>query len=83
MAKGDDAVRKKQNKVKRKKLHNKNDRSSSAISARVASIIAAKKRRHSGKRRKCQVLPPIGLLGFLFFDYMFYRIVEKEKLIIC
>ncbi|KAM1048950.1 hypothetical protein ACFX2C_028104 [Malus domestica] len=41
MAKGDDAVRKKQNKVKRKKLHNKNDRSSSAISARVASIIAA------------------------------------------
>ncbi|KAM1702775.1 hypothetical protein FF1_028039 [Malus domestica] len=54
MAKGDDAVRKKQNKVKRKKLHNKNDRSSSAISARVASIIAAKKRRHSGKRRKCQ-----------------------------
>lgn len=53
MAKGDDAVRKKQNKTNRKKLR-KNDQSSSAVSARVASIIAAKKRRHSGKRRKCQ-----------------------------
>lgn len=55
MAKGDDAVRKKQNKTYRKKLR-KNDQSTSAVSARVASIIAAKKRRHSGKRRKCQVL---------------------------
>ncbi|KAK8662233.1 hypothetical protein V6N13_091820 [Hibiscus sabdariffa] len=52
MAKGDDAVRRKKNKVQRKKLSRKND--SSAVSARVASIIAAKKRRKSGKRRMCQ-----------------------------
>ncbi|XP_040372959.1 uncharacterized protein LOC112193574 isoform X2 [Rosa chinensis] len=53
MAKGDDAVRKKLNKANRKKLR-KDDRSSSSVTARVASIIAAKKRRQSGKRRKCQ-----------------------------
>ncbi|KAK9911840.1 hypothetical protein M0R45_035727 [Rubus argutus] len=53
MAKGDDAVRKKLNKANRKKLR-KDDRSSSTVTARVASIIAAKKRRQSGKRRKCQ-----------------------------
>ena len=54
MAKGDDAIRKKLNKANRKKLR-KDDRSSSSVTARVASIIAAKKRRQSGKRRKCQV----------------------------
>ncbi|XP_050385568.1 uncharacterized protein LOC126802073 [Argentina anserina] len=53
MAKGDDAIRKKLNKANRKKLR-KDDRSSSSVTARVASIIAAKKRRQSGKRRKCQ-----------------------------
>ncbi|KAK8671565.1 hypothetical protein V6N13_038158 [Hibiscus sabdariffa] len=52
MAKGDDAVRRKKNKVQRKKLSRKND--SSTVSARIASIIAAKKRRKSGKRRMCQ-----------------------------
>ncbi|KAL4387496.1 hypothetical protein GQ457_09G028170 [Hibiscus cannabinus] len=52
MAKGDDAVRRKKSKVQRKKLSRKND--SSAVSARIASIIAAKKRRKSGKRRMCQ-----------------------------
>ncbi|XP_015581917.1 ATP-dependent RNA helicase DBP3 [Ricinus communis] len=51
MAKGDDTVTKKRNKAKRKKLNREN---SSNVSARVASIIAAKKRRLSGKRRMCQ-----------------------------
>ncbi|GAB4855147.1 hypothetical protein Ancab_023778 [Ancistrocladus abbreviatus] len=50
MAKGDDIRRRKLNKANRKKLQ----KDSSAVSARIASIIAAKKRRHSGKRRKCQ-----------------------------
>ncbi|KDP45031.1 hypothetical protein JCGZ_01531 [Jatropha curcas] len=50
MGKGDDAVTRKKNKAKRKKLN----RDSSNVSARVASIIAAKKRRLSGKRRMCQ-----------------------------
>ncbi|XP_039067288.1 probable ATP-dependent RNA helicase ddx5 [Hibiscus syriacus] len=52
MAKGDDSVRRKKNKVQRKKLNRKND--SSTVSARIASIIAAKKRRKSGKRSMCQ-----------------------------
>ncbi|TYH51125.1 hypothetical protein ES332_D10G252700v1 [Gossypium tomentosum] len=52
MAKGDDAVRRKKNKAQRKKLNRKSD--SSTVSARVASIIAAKKRRKAGKRRICQ-----------------------------
>ncbi|XP_010557299.1 PREDICTED: probable ATP-dependent RNA helicase ddx5 [Tarenaya hassleriana] len=52
MAKGDDAVMRKKNRVMRKKLNSKND--SSTVSARIASIIAAKKRRKSGKRRMCQ-----------------------------
>ncbi|KAF2286598.1 hypothetical protein GH714_022026 [Hevea brasiliensis] len=50
MAKGDDAVMRKKNKAKRKKLNGEN----SNLSSRVASIIAAKKRRQSGKRRICQ-----------------------------
>ncbi|XVF23399.1 hypothetical protein REPUB_Repub13aG0034600 [Reevesia pubescens] len=52
MAKGDDAVRKKKNKAQRKKLNRQSD--SSTVSARIASIIAAKKRRKTGKRRMCQ-----------------------------
>ncbi|XVE99126.1 hypothetical protein REPUB_Repub03eG0170400 [Reevesia pubescens] len=52
MAKGDDAVRRKKNKVQRKKLNRKTD--SSTVSARIASIIAAKKHRKAGKRRICQ-----------------------------
>ncbi|KAJ7974955.1 ATP-dependent RNA helicase [Quillaja saponaria] len=52
MAKGEDAMRRKKNKVNRKKLQRKKD--SSTVSARVAAIIAAKKRRQSGKRRMCQ-----------------------------
>ncbi|GMI80562.1 hypothetical protein like AT2G28600 [Hibiscus trionum] len=52
MAKGEDSVRRKKNKVQRKKLNRKND--SSTVSARIASIIAAKKRRKAGKRRMCQ-----------------------------
>lgn len=51
MAKGVDAVTRKKNKARRKKLEKEN----SSVSARVASIIAAKKRRQSGKRRMCQV----------------------------
>ncbi|XP_072981082.1 DEAD-box ATP-dependent RNA helicase 14 [Typha angustifolia] len=50
MAKGDDAVRKKRNKTNRKRMRN----SESAVSARVASIIAAKRRRKDGKRRMCE-----------------------------
>lgn len=40
----------KKNKVNRKKLQ----KDSSSVSARVAALIAAKKRRQSGKRRQCQ-----------------------------
>ncbi|XWS56338.1 hypothetical protein CRYUN_Cryun09bG0077400 [Craigia yunnanensis] len=43
MAKGDDAVRRKKNKEQRKKLNRQSD--SSTVSTRIASIIAAKKRR--------------------------------------
>ncbi|XP_050212218.1 ATP-dependent RNA helicase DBP3 [Mercurialis annua] len=50
MAKGDDVRAKKKMKAQRKKLN----ASSSSVSARVASIIAAKKRRLSGKRSMCQ-----------------------------
>ncbi|XWS66282.1 hypothetical protein CRYUN_Cryun05aG0186000 [Craigia yunnanensis] len=52
MAKGDDALRKKKNKAQRKKLNRQSD--SSTVSARIASIIASKKRRKAGKRRMCQ-----------------------------
>ncbi|KAH9704365.1 DEAD domain-containing protein [Citrus sinensis] len=52
MTKGDDAVMRRRNKAKIKKLNNKN--TSSNVSARVAAVIAAKKRRKSGKRRQCQ-----------------------------
>ncbi|KAK9282983.1 hypothetical protein L1049_011210 [Liquidambar formosana] len=50
MAKGDDARLRKKNKANRKKLN----KESSTVSARVAAIIAAKKRRMSGKRRMCE-----------------------------
>ncbi|XP_021731468.1 uncharacterized protein LOC110698363 [Chenopodium quinoa] len=50
MAKGDDARIKKKNKANRKKLA----KDPSAVSSRVAALIAAKKRRQSGKRRNCQ-----------------------------
>ncbi|XP_065871843.1 pre-mRNA-processing ATP-dependent RNA helicase prp5 [Euphorbia lathyris] len=50
MAKGEDVLRRKKNKENRKKLN----RETSNVSARVASIIASKKRRQSGKRRMCQ-----------------------------
>lgn len=50
MAKGDDAKMKKKNKAMRKKLQ----KDPSSVSARVAAMIAAKKRRLSGKRRQCQ-----------------------------
>ncbi|KAH0449552.1 hypothetical protein IEQ34_020244 [Dendrobium chrysotoxum] len=50
MAKGDDALRRKKNKVNRKRLRN----SESSVSARVAAIIAAKCRRKAGKRRICE-----------------------------
>ncbi|KMS98317.1 hypothetical protein BVRB_4g093840 [Beta vulgaris subsp. vulgaris] len=50
MPKGDDFRAKKKNKAIRKKLA----KDPSSVSARVAGIIAAKKRRQSGKRRQCQ-----------------------------
>ncbi|GJN07000.1 hypothetical protein PR202_ga24785 [Eleusine coracana subsp. coracana] len=50
MAKGDDALARKRNKVRRKRLRN----SENAVSSRVAAIIASKKRRKSGKRRGCE-----------------------------
>ena len=53
MAKGDDNVQRKKNKVTRKKMSRKND--TATVSARIAAIIAAKKRRKSGKRSMCQV----------------------------
>ncbi|KAL8166753.1 hypothetical protein V2J09_008252 [Rumex salicifolius] len=49
MAKGDDALRKKKNKAMNKKVQKE-----SSVSTRVASIIASKKRRQTGKRRQCQ-----------------------------
>ncbi|XP_052198217.1 uncharacterized protein LOC127805497 [Diospyros lotus] len=52
MAKGDDAVSRKKNKLTRKKNRQKD--SSSSLSNRVAAIVAAKKRRQTGKRRLCQ-----------------------------
>lgn len=51
MAKGDDAIKRKKNKVNRKKIQ----KDSSKVSARIAALIAAKKRRKSGKRRICEV----------------------------
>lgn len=67
MAKGDDNVQRKKNKVTRKKMSRKND--TATVSARIAAIIAAKKRRKSGKRSMCQVshsLNPLrnSILGF-------------------
>ncbi|XP_031384151.1 probable ATP-dependent RNA helicase ddx5 isoform X2 [Punica granatum] len=51
MAKGDDVIARKKNKANRKKLEKQG---SSNVSARIASIIAAKKRRKAGNRRICQ-----------------------------
>lgn len=50
MAKGDDAIRRKKNKSNRKRVRS----SESAVSARVAAIIASKRRRKAGKRRICE-----------------------------
>ncbi|KAK8939143.1 hypothetical protein KSP39_PZI011426 [Platanthera zijinensis] len=50
MAKGDDALRRKKNKVIRKRLRN----SESSVTARVAAIIASKRRRKAGRRRICE-----------------------------
>ncbi|KAL2525945.1 P-loop containing nucleoside triphosphate hydrolase superfamily protein [Abeliophyllum distichum] len=52
MGKSDDSIRRRKNRKTRNKQENKY--SSSKVSARVASIIAAKKRRMSGKRSNCQ-----------------------------
>ncbi|CAA7017734.1 unnamed protein product [Microthlaspi erraticum] len=52
MAKGDDALARKKNKLTRKKMSRKND--SATVSARIAALIAAKKRRKTGKRSMCQ-----------------------------
>ncbi|KAG7572871.1 DEAD/DEAH box helicase domain [Arabidopsis suecica] len=52
MAKGDDNVQRKKNKLTRKKMSRKND--TATVSARISAIIAAKKRRKSGKRSMCQ-----------------------------
>ncbi|CAF2211656.1 hypothetical protein BRARA_H00064 [Brassica rapa] len=52
MAKGDDALARKKNKSNRKKMNRKND--SATVSTRIAAIIAAKKRRQTGKRSMCQ-----------------------------
>ncbi|XP_043707292.1 DEAD-box ATP-dependent RNA helicase 20 isoform X2 [Telopea speciosissima] len=50
MGKGDDALRRKKNKVIRKRMQ----KDPSSVSSRVAAIIAAKQRRKSGKRRMCE-----------------------------
>ncbi|KAG8093592.1 hypothetical protein GUJ93_ZPchr0012g20387 [Zizania palustris] len=50
MAKGDDALARKRNKVRRKRLRS----GENAVSARVAAVIASKRRRKSGKRRMCE-----------------------------
>lgn len=50
MAKGDDALARKRNRVRRKRMRS----SENAVSARVAAIIASKRRRKSGKRRACE-----------------------------
>lgn len=50
MAKGDDALARKRNRVLRKRLRS----SENAVSARVAAIIASKRRRKSGRRRGCE-----------------------------
>lgn len=52
MAKGDDAVNRRRNKTLRKRMRG----SESAVSARVASVISAKRRRKAGKRRICEVV---------------------------
>jgi hypothetical protein len=53
MAKGDDSIQKKRNKKIRKRLSGKTDKTT--VSAKIAAVIAAKKRRKAGKRRICEV----------------------------
>ncbi|KAL6523796.1 hypothetical protein OROHE_016334 [Orobanche hederae] len=53
MGKSDDSISRRRSKKINRKQENKRD-SSSKVSARVATIIAAKKRRQTGKRRMCQ-----------------------------
>ncbi|PIA54796.1 hypothetical protein AQUCO_00900992v1 [Aquilegia coerulea] len=50
MVKGEDAVRRKKNKLNRKKMR----ADTSTVSARIAGIIASKQRRKAGKRRMCE-----------------------------
>ena len=50
MVKGDDALARKHNRVRRKRLRS----SENAVSARVAATTASKHRRKSGKRRACE-----------------------------
>ncbi|CAM0874313.1 unnamed protein product [Alopecurus aequalis] len=50
MAKGDDALARKRGKVRRKRMRS----SENAVSTRVAAIIASKRRRKTGKRRRCE-----------------------------
>ena len=80
MAKGDDALTRKRNKASRKKLRSKSG-DSSAVSARVASIIAAKKRRMSGKRRQCQVTSEL-FIHVLFDSYSrVYEVIAYRSLL--
>ncbi|GER28936.1 ATP-dependent RNA helicase [Striga asiatica] len=53
MGRSDDSISRRRSKKIKRKQENKVD-PSSKVSARVAAIIAAKKRRHTGKRRMCQ-----------------------------
>ncbi|CAA7397106.1 unnamed protein product [Spirodela intermedia] len=52
MAKGDDAVARKRNRAQRRK--GRSLKSKESVSSRVAAIIAAKRRRKTGKRRICE-----------------------------
>ncbi|MQM12887.1 hypothetical protein Taro_045808 [Colocasia esculenta] len=54
MAKGDDAVMRKRGRAQRKK--NRSLQSKESVSARVAAIIASKRRRKCGKRRICEAM---------------------------
>ncbi|KAK6228365.1 hypothetical protein SCA6_000705 [Theobroma cacao] len=78
MAKGDDTVRKKKNKALRKKLNRKTD--SSNVSARIASIIASKKRRKAGKRRICQGMCfSLPTLDDPFNDRLDKKVISKRE----
>lgn len=71
MGKSDDSIQRRKNKKTRKKQDDK-------VSNRIAGIIAAKKRRLSGKRRMCEVnfmlyelTLSIWVLGLLIFNVIF------------